>query len=338
MPGESPDSVKSSGGDHGATHSPTCPNCGSHVFDNYCAECGQYSGSLHVPLRAFIAELLSGFFSFDSRGWRTLIVLISRPGLLTLDFLQGKRARYVAPLRLYLFISFVTFFLLTFAQRQATFETTVAEADSTSVVEPASEQAAPGVHTGSGDGDTAVSVDESETNASTAADSTEDQAATGFHFESGGGSLRISEDELGGRIGEVLQPLIDNPQRAVAYFMRRLPWVYFFLLPVFAAVLQFLYRRREAYYVPHIIFTLHVYSAGFLLFSLGVAANLAFGVEFGSGISMLAVLGYVFLALRRVYQQSRLVTLLKQICLILVHGIGVGIGMVALFVYTVLTF
>ena len=90
-----------------------CPNCGSSLVENYCARCGQRAGDdLHVSVRAFAREALDGIFSFDSRIWHTLFTLLRRPGHLTVEHWCGRRARHVAPLQLYLFVSFCLFFIV----------------------------------------------------------------------------------------------------------------------------------------------------------------------------------------------------------------------------------
>ena len=87
-----------------------CLNCGSDRVEDYCPCCGQRAGSLHTSLGTFMREMLHGLFSFYSpRAWRTLIVLLHRPGHLTQEYWHGRRARYVAPLRLYLFVSSFVF-------------------------------------------------------------------------------------------------------------------------------------------------------------------------------------------------------------------------------------
>ena len=89
-----------------------CPNCGSDQVTRYCASCGQKAGSLHAPISAFVREALDKLFSFDSRVWRSLVALSPHPGSLIVHYWEGRRARFVAPLRLYLFVSFVTFLFL----------------------------------------------------------------------------------------------------------------------------------------------------------------------------------------------------------------------------------
>src|SRR5215469_6728606 len=87
-----------------------CDNCGAAVTGRYCAACGQ---RLEPPLHTlwhFIAVTTEDLTHTDSRLWRTLGALLCRPGYLTREFLAGRRARYLPPVRLYLVIS-VVFFL-----------------------------------------------------------------------------------------------------------------------------------------------------------------------------------------------------------------------------------
>src|SRR5215469_10963942 len=87
-----------------------CDNCGAAVSGHYCAACGQ---RLEAPLQSlwhFTREATEDLTHTDSRLWRTLGALLFRPGYLTREFLAGRRARYLPPVRLYLVIS-VLFFL-----------------------------------------------------------------------------------------------------------------------------------------------------------------------------------------------------------------------------------
>jgi hypothetical protein len=93
---------------------PVCPNCGTDLADepNFCPTCGQENHDLNISFGHVVEETLEGVFHFDSKVWRTFRELITRPGLLTRHFVEGKRASYVPPIRLYVFISLVFFFLL----------------------------------------------------------------------------------------------------------------------------------------------------------------------------------------------------------------------------------
>ena len=88
-----------------------CGNCGAALTGRFCAACGQRQQP-HVQLLVhFVAEGIEGVTHADSRLWRSLGYLLTRPGLLTREFLEGRRARYLPPFRLYLVIS-VVFFLV----------------------------------------------------------------------------------------------------------------------------------------------------------------------------------------------------------------------------------
>ncbi|HKS57146.1 MAG TPA: DUF3667 domain-containing protein [Steroidobacteraceae bacterium] len=91
----------------GTTH---CANCGAALADRYCSRCGQDShGSLSFG--HFLHEFVEGVFHVDSSFWRTLRQLVTRPGLLTEQYLGGKRRSYTPPFRTYLVISLVYFVL-----------------------------------------------------------------------------------------------------------------------------------------------------------------------------------------------------------------------------------
>lgn len=92
-----------------------CPNCGTLLKPEFefCPHCGQENHDLRVPFRTFAYEFLESITHFDTKVWNTLKVIFTKPGQLTKDFVEGKRARYVHPARFYVFTSFVFFALLT---------------------------------------------------------------------------------------------------------------------------------------------------------------------------------------------------------------------------------
>ena len=89
--------------------SETCPNCGAEVLGSYCHQCGQEHTVRVRPLRGLLTDALGDLFSFDNRLFRTLKLLLFRPGFLTIEYLKGRRAPYVPPFRLYLIVSIVYF-------------------------------------------------------------------------------------------------------------------------------------------------------------------------------------------------------------------------------------
>jgi hypothetical protein len=94
-----------------AQHSPAnCENCGTPLQGHYCHECGQ---SVHSPTRNFshaLEEVLESFWHLDGRVFRTLRDLMV-PGRVARNYLAGQRARYIAPLRLFVIVSLLTFFV-----------------------------------------------------------------------------------------------------------------------------------------------------------------------------------------------------------------------------------
>lgn len=86
-----------------------CLNCGHHIEEHYCSHCGQPNLEIKEPFWGFIGHSVGHYFHFDSKFFHTLIPLMTKPGQITLDYLAGKRARYIHPVSLYIFVSIVYF-------------------------------------------------------------------------------------------------------------------------------------------------------------------------------------------------------------------------------------
>lgn len=93
---------------HGA-----CPNCEAQLHGEFCSACGQ-PAHLHRTLGHMIEEFLHGILHFDTRAWRTLPLLVFRPGTLTREYIHGKRARYISPLAMFLLVVFTMFAVFAF--------------------------------------------------------------------------------------------------------------------------------------------------------------------------------------------------------------------------------
>jgi hypothetical protein len=96
------------GSDAGHTHEAACLNCGTALVGNHCHACGQ-AAHVHRTLAAFFHDLLHGVFHFEGKIWRTLPLLAWNPGKLTREYIDGRRASYVSPIALFLFVVFLTF-------------------------------------------------------------------------------------------------------------------------------------------------------------------------------------------------------------------------------------
>jgi hypothetical protein len=87
-----------------------CRNCGTKLVGPHCHVCGQVADDLHRPFLSLVTEALEGLFAFDGRFLKTVPALVLRPGVVTKTYLDGARARYVPPFRLYL-VSAIVFLL-----------------------------------------------------------------------------------------------------------------------------------------------------------------------------------------------------------------------------------
>jgi ABC-type multidrug transport system fused ATPase/permease subunit len=115
---------KGQGGEH--AHGAPCANCGTPVHDNFCGHCGQ-KGHLHKSVLHLGEELIHGLLHFDTKGWRTLPLLVARPGQLTRRYIDGQRTRFVSPLALFLFMMFFMFFIFSLTMGTSSEPTTVTE-------------------------------------------------------------------------------------------------------------------------------------------------------------------------------------------------------------------
>jgi hypothetical protein len=94
----------------GAIATGACPNCDAALSGPYCASCGQKAADANPTLRDLVHETAQELTQLDGKVPSTLRALFLEPGRLTVDFLAGRRARWLPPLRLYLICS-VAFFL-----------------------------------------------------------------------------------------------------------------------------------------------------------------------------------------------------------------------------------
>lgn len=100
--------IEGESGKHGHGAHGVCANCGTRLTGNFCHSCGQ-AGHLHRSMLHIVEEFFHGILHFDSKAWRTLPLLVFRPGKLTYDYIHGHRARYVTPMAMFLFTVFVMF-------------------------------------------------------------------------------------------------------------------------------------------------------------------------------------------------------------------------------------
>jgi hypothetical protein len=91
-----------------------CLNCHTLLFNDFefCPKCGQENTHYNIPVKHIAFEFIESFTHFDTKLWNVIKAIFTSPGKMTKDFIEGKRARYVPPARLYVFISVIFFFTL----------------------------------------------------------------------------------------------------------------------------------------------------------------------------------------------------------------------------------
>jgi hypothetical protein len=272
---------------------------------------------------------------------RTLKPLLFRPGKLTRDYLDGKRFRYVPPLRLYIFSSIAFFFLaaiLAGQSIQVTTETTE-DGDISSIqinkddmedLEEALEPLDPELATEVQSGIEAAKQDEDD----------HDHDQLQFNDEpwdretnpliipflpEGVNDWINAEIEESPQKGKEIEA---NPNLITDKIFELLPATMFVLLPIVALLLKFWYLFAKKYYVEHLIFALHNHSFIFVVLLIIMLVNTLAGwldpAETGgwttTANAITAALSvwipvYMLVSLKKVYQQGWLLTVLKYSCI-----------------------
>lgn len=246
-------------GETGGTSATECANCSTPVSGEFCGHCGQenkvYLRGFHKVLGDFLGDLLN----FDSRLFGSLWPLLVRPGLLTKEYLAGRRVRFIPPVRMYLFSSLFFFGMVAFFVASGALDFEIDHDDAAAEVAtphavpaPSAPTSAPppdGVVGGPGFG---LRVNDDDTDVQfTDADS---------------GWLKDAED----RARHNAQKFREDKDFRRLFIERgvgNLPLMMFLLLPFYALLLKLLYLRSGRYYVEHIIYALHIHS--FLFLALG---------------------------------------------------------------------
>lgn len=89
----------------------TCLNCGKFVSERYCPSCGQENIEMHYSFPQLVKHFAADLVHYDSSFWHTIKLLFVSPAQLSNEYIDGKRKKIVDPIKLYIFISFVTFLI-----------------------------------------------------------------------------------------------------------------------------------------------------------------------------------------------------------------------------------
>jgi hypothetical protein len=289
-----------------------CANCGTILTGPFCSECGQrhHTHPAH-SLRHFIGEATEDLTHADSRLWQTLYALLLRPGFLTEEFLAGRRARYLPPVRLYLVVSII-FFLLVGLQSWLS-------------PPPIRVQNSHGLFRYDVNAGSAGSgrIDRNPVTATRHAVAAP-AAPTTVPMQSACKAVAARSLRLGAWCTD-LSPRIQRSwtalnteggiERLDAIWLDSIERAMFLFLPLMALCLKPLYRNPRRYYVEHLLFLVYNQTSIFVLLGLFTllgmitSSGLVLG-PVGDALSIY-VLVYFYLAMRRVYREGRGRTLAK---------------------------
>jgi hypothetical protein len=275
-----------------------CANCSAPLSGTHCPSCGQREVDLDRPFRDIAGEAMESFLSFDTRILRTLWPLIRRPGMLTVEYMAGRRVRYVHPFKLYFAFSVLLFLVL------ASIGYTVVHTNLTE------DQVVTGVRI--------ETSDEQEG---------EDPAAE----EEGEPSL------LGKMLNDLGELAENDPDRLNRLFTDRLAKSIILLVPVFAALLMVVYWRRRYIAHLVFSLHLHSFAFLALIVGIvfDFATGPREGTGPGNAVAVLVIGVYSFLALRRVYGQGRFLTIFKMIVLFIGYLVALFVTMIFTLALTV---
>lgn len=323
--------VVQEGRDAALTDARPCPNCDELLWGQYCANCGQRARTRMITFWELVKDAGDLLASLDSRLWRTLGLLMFRPGRLTLHYLQGKRARYVPPARMFIATSIVFFSIATLNTH---FE-----------FDPA----------GASDVDPEGGTEQSEV---AGEEPREPRATIG---RTNGGGINIDRhcnvDYSGApewlarlvppeRAVEICQRITaDRGQSFARAVLANIPAMMFLFMPLMGLVMKLAYPLSGRYYAEHLLFLVHYHSFFFLLNILLILVN--WGAELllpgRLPLTALTIAAYVYLpiylfrAMRLVYGQGFWATSFKYILLGLAYLLALLITFLGLVLYTAVT-
>jgi hypothetical protein len=258
----------------------------------------------------------------DHRLWRTLHALLFKPGFLTHEFLAGRRARYLPPVRLYLVLS-VVFFLVTAATHRETQVVQVSTSD-----------------TGVPKAALVVPLDDADTLATTPArpGETAEQRAV----------RECGMIEYNWLWAATLRPVMQQTclriradhGRSLAQSMRHnLPRAMFVFLPLLAGIMMLFYWRPRHYYVEHLLLLIHNHAFVFLALSLvwsldALVPPIAGWLNFALFVYLV---WYLYRSMRTVYGQGRWLTIAKFTALSFLYLVFGLVVFMLNFAYSALT-
>jgi hypothetical protein len=317
---------------------PYCENCGAPMAGPFCAQCGQAAVDYRRSFRHIIVDVLDSFLNWDSKFFATIGWLIARPWHLTNQFLAGRRARYVHPLRLYLLVSILFFFVVNYWAKSIHADPSkLSTADRADIAAELNDpDIPPAVKARIRDALETKGRKQPEAQTSPSPET----AATPQPSVIASPPPPVTSPSPSGDFGPMVQ--FDKPastgfekwleQRAkekmgehgskmalfIATLFSNLPYMMLCCIPLFALVLKVLYVRKRIFYIDHLVYALHIHSFAYLTIMLIVLITLGLNRSIPGAFAgwIIAALWItfavqVFMSIRRVYRQGWFFTVFK---------------------------
>jgi hypothetical protein len=288
-----------------------CENCDFRFekANEFCPSCGQENHTHKLPFRYFLLEYLGSIYNFDTKVLRTLKGMFVNPGETIALFNQNKRARFVPPVRMFLFSSFLLFLMIGFLGT---------EDDSTKLADnkPITKQDSTRI------GKTFLGTEDDSTKLADNKPITK-QDSTGNGVE----EILFS---IAWRVTNKIEKNCKNKSKKEISqtFLGKLNGTMILLLPVFSFFMFLLYWRKRLFYSEFFIFSLFFQSQICFIFSFYFILSLITD-GFLINLVLLTLPVYFTLSLKRVYQQSWIKTIIKAL---LFGGLAFFIGVIAVFI------
>ena len=254
----------------------SCLNCGAPLTGRFCAACGQRVIPAYPSMRELIGDAWQELTGWDGRFFRTARALLARPGALTREVLEGRRARYISPVRLYLVASVFFFIVGAAAPNLRIQDRSTGEVRELKI----------GLWTPN---DNAVEM------------SPEDRAEAARQLA-----------EAPWWVKPLIESVLFEPEAFQQRMLSTMPKVLFALVPAFAGILALFYWRRP--YSQHLIFSLHLHTVIFFAIAVAELPKFTGNVPLSAAIGLAAILfiaQYGLRGMRRVYRSGWAPTALK---------------------------
>jgi hypothetical protein len=273
-----------------------CANCGTPLGGEYCNHCGQRHEPHVHTLAHFASEAFESITHADSRLWRTLWLLFSRPGFLTREFFAGHRARYLPPFRLYLVLSIILVVLSSWA---------TGDPD-------------PGAAPTAAASETAPPAPATEPKWVVNIDGLNNFCGAFDGPDNGQGNVEGREN-----VRRFCKRIRSEPGELAEAVVHSIPRAMFVFLPVIAALMKLMYWRPKRYYVEHLLFLVHNHAAVFLVYTLVALVSFVPVVGDFTPLFFFAALAYlawyIQRAMRTYYGQGGLLTFCKYFLLLWIY-------------------